>query len=188
MRSVCTADVNRNSTTKWVICTFNMHLEQLGGITVYENKWPKPTWVLLRCGQCWLLSFNAGSVKRDLPVQWILRGWMVQSSANTAEWLTHSIKIKDNEKAFNAQANKPNESCYFKTVQEKVAVFVQANSLTHGFVNTGAVDLWCWIIMIVKFYKQIVILASRCFQEGVWKMEKQKAWHRSPKMLSHGSL
>lgn len=136
MRSVCTADVNGNSPTKCFICTFNMHLKQLGGITVYENKWPKPTRVLLRCGQCWLLSFNAGSVKRDLPVQRILRGWMVQSSANTAEWLMHSIKIKDNEEAVNAQ-----ESCYFKTVQEKVAVFVQASSLTHGFVNTGAVDL-----------------------------------------------
>lgn len=92
-RSVCTADVNGNSPTKWVICTFIVHLKQLGGITVYENKWPKPTCVLLRCRQCWLLSFNAGSVKSDLLIQWILRGWMVQSSAHTAEWLMHSIKI-----------------------------------------------------------------------------------------------
>lgn len=83
--------------------------DQVGHLHIhcaFKTTRTKPTWVLLRRGQCWLLSFNAGSVKRDLPVQWILRGWMAHSSANTAEWLMHSIKIKDNEEAFNAQANK----------------------------------------------------------------------------------
>lgn len=62
----------------------------------------------------------------------------MQSSANTAEWLMHSIKTKDSEEAFNAQAN---QSPVTLKLQEKVAVFVQASSLTHGSVNTGAVDL-----------------------------------------------